>query len=189
MHKVRKNVREFQLLEPFADTAKRILSLLDFRIGIVDRDLFGYERKCEKDTSQECEKDASQECEKDTSQECEKDTPRLKPQKYMYLVATFDGPWEPYMRLIWKPLGTFLDLVLCNCDGYKPANHTSFEEYSQWVRDHMLDTAIFYSVSGLTVRDKIYLEKLERIQRENLPDQADDWIAQMTIDTPNEAAN
>jgi len=166
LHKVRKNVREFQLIEPFADTAKRILSLLDFRIGIVDRDIYGYNKVCPESG----------------------DKPRLKPQKFMYLVATFDGPWEPYMRLIWHPLGTFLDLVLCNCEGYITAQEHSFEEYAQWVREHQLDSAIFYSTSGLTVKDKIYLEQLERAQREMLPEQSDLYIAKMTSDNPDDQA-
>ena len=42
LNKLRKNVREFQLTEPFADSTKRILSLLDFRIGIVERDIYGF---------------------------------------------------------------------------------------------------------------------------------------------------
>ena len=126
LNKLRKNVREFQLLEPFPDSTKRILSLLSFRIGIADRDLFGYGRSEKKRTS------------KDTAGET------LRPRKYMYLTATFDGPWEPYMRQIWKPLGTFLDIVLCNCDGYKPSHYTEYDEYIQWVRDHLLDLSLIH---------------------------------------------
>ena len=142
LNKLRKNVREFQLLEPFPDTTKRILSLLAFRIGIVDRDLFGYGRMGEKDGD------------------------KLRPRQYMYLTATFDGPWEPYMRQIWWPLGPFLDLVLCNCDGYPLASKTPYEDYIQWVREHSMDTALFYSVSNLTVKDNFYLSQYERSHRE-----------------------
>ena len=33
------------------------------------------------------------------------------------------------MRLIWKPLGPFLDLLLCNCEDYVAAGDNSFDEY------------------------------------------------------------
>ena len=142
LNKLRKNVREFQLTEPFADSTKRILSLLDFRIGIVERDIYGF----------------------GGAQDEEKET--LRPRQYMYLTATFDGPWEPYMRQIWRPLGNFLDLVLCNCEGYLDAYTTDFEKYIQWVRDHSLDTGMFYLVMGQTVKDHLYLRETERIERE-----------------------
>ena len=164
LHNVRKSAREHELLEPFSDTAKRILSLLDFRIGIVDRELF----QAEPDSKNS--------------------TPSFRPRKFMYLVATFDGPWEPYMRLIWEPLGAFLDLVLCNCEGYVPSVDNDFETYAQWVRDNQLDSAIFYSTSGLTVKDKIYFSDLEEILRSssksiNLQD-----IAQHSIRHPDDEA-
>ena len=165
LHNVRKSAREYEDLEPFADTAKRILSLLDFRIGIVDRDLIGAASVTGGSGEDE-----------------------YRPRKYMYLVATFDGPWEPYIRRIYDPLGPFLDLVLCNCEGYVPATRCGFEEYSQWVRDNQLDSAIFYSTSGLTVGDKIYLEELERIHRSNTPDVAEGEISRFAFDTPDEAA-
>lgn len=161
LHKLRKNVREFQLIEPFADPTKRILSLLDFRIGIVDRDLYGFGRNSEDDGA------------------------RLRPRKHMFLTATFDGAWEPYMRLIWRPLGEFLDLVLCNCDGYVPSGR-GYEDYIKWVRGHLLDTAIFYAVSDLTVKDGLYLESVERIQRETSDLQQSDLdIATLTTSHPD----
>lgn len=164
LHKLRKNVREFQLIEPFADPTKRILSLLDFRIGIVDRDLYGFGR------------------------ESETDGERLRPRKFMFLTATFDGAWEPYMRLIWRPLGEFLDLVLCNCDGYVPSER-GYEEYIEWVRGHLLDTAIFYAVSDLTVKDGLYLESVERIHRETADlQQSDLEIATLTTRHPDDEA-
>lgn len=165
LHKLRKNVREYQLFEPFADPTKRILSLLDFRIGIIDRDLYGFGRKSEADGA------------------C------LRPRKYLYLTATFDGAWEPYMRLIWRPLGYFLDLVLCNCDGYKPALTTGYSEYIAWVRDHLLDTAIFYAVSDHTVKDGLYLADVERIQREIFdPSQREEMLTLLQSRHPDEDA-
>lgn len=165
LHSLRKSAREFEVLEPYADTAKRIVSLLDFRIGIVDRDIKG----ASGDPGNGSARD-------------------FRPRKYMYLVATFDGPWEPYMRLIYDPLGTFLDLVLCNCEGYTPALENDFETYAEWVRNNQLDSAIFYSTSGMTVGDKIYLEELERIQRTKAPSAAADEISRLTSKTPDEEA-
>ena len=164
LHSVRKSAREYEDFEPYADTAKRILSLLDFRIGVVDRDVFGeYKVPSTNRTT-------------------------LRPRKYMYLVATFDGPWEPYIREIWRPLGYFLDLVLCNCEGYLPASENSFEDYSQWVRDNQLDSAIFYSTSGLTVEDKIYLSDIEQILLDH-PDKGPvERAARHTFKHPDKAA-
>jgi len=165
LNNLRKNVREFQLSEPFADSTKRILSLLDFRIGIVERDIYGF------------------------GGEKDKNRKDLRPRQYMYLTATFDGPWEPYMRQIWDPLGPFLDLVLCNCEGYLPAQETDFETYIQWVRDHSLDTGMFYLVMGQTVKDHLYLGDTERIERETEDaDIRDIKIATHRITTPEEDA-
>ncbi len=164
LHSVRKSAREYEDFEPYADTAKRILSLLDFRIGIVDRDVFGeYKVPSTSRTT-------------------------LRPRKYMYLVATFDGPWEPYIREIWRPLGYFLDLVLCNCEGYLPASDNSFEDYAQWVRDNQLDSAIFYSTSGLTVEDKIYLSDIEQILLDHPKANPIDKVARHTFTHPDVAA-
>ena len=165
LHSLRKAAREHEELEPFADTAKRIISLLDFRIGVVDRDLRGPE-----------------------AGQAPGEARTYRPQKYMYLVATFDGPWEPYIRLIYEPLGTFLDLVLCNCEGYKPARSNDFETYAEWVRSSQLDSAIFYSTSGMSVGDKIYFEDLDLIQRTKSAEAAADDISRLTFKTPDARA-
>ena len=165
LHSLRKAAREHETLEPYADTAKRIISLLDFRIGVVDRDLRGPIQSDYASAARD-----------------------YRPQKYMYLVATFDGPWEPYIRLIYEPLGTFLDLVLCNCEGYTPAQSNDFETYAEWVRSSQLDSAIFYATSGMSVGDKIYFEDLDLIQRTKLAEIAADEIARLTFQTPDESA-
>jgi len=163
LNKLRKNVREFQFSETFADPTKRILSLLDFRIGVVDRDLYGF--------------GANSEPESET----------LRPRQYMYLTATFDGPWEPYMRQIWRPMGPFLDLILCNCEEYPISTETNFEEYIDWVRAHLLDTGMFYLVTGQTVKDHFYLKGVERYEREiENPHERDVKIATHTVPTPED---
>jgi Dyp-type peroxidase family len=150
LNRVRVAAREHERITPFSDVTERILTLLDFRVGIIDKDLFSL--RVDEDDKK---KDANE--------------PRamaLESRRYLYLTATFDGAWEPYMRLIWDPLGPFLDLLFCNCDGYVTATDHSFAEYAQWVRDNQMDSAIFYATTGLTIRDHHYLSKLERAQRD-----------------------
>ena len=138
LNRVRVSAREHERITPFSDVTERILTLLDFRVGIIDKDLFALRPGSAKG-------------------------PRA--QRFLYLTATFDGAWEPYMRLIWRPLGPFLDLLFCNCEGYVTATDHSFDEYAQWVRDNQMDSAIFYAATGITVRDIGYLTHVERLQR------------------------
>ena len=91
--------------------------------------------------------------------------PHLAPHR-LFLNVTFDGGWEPYMRIIWKPLGTLLDLIFCHCDGYPPAFKSSYADYIEWVRAHELPSQFFYADSGATVGDSQYLARLEALQRE-----------------------
>lgn len=141
LNRIRVSAREFERVVPFSDVTERILNLLDFRVGVLDKDLFGMARKAPGKLE-------------------------LQSRRYLYLTATFEGGWEPYMRLIWRPLGTFLDLLFCNCDGYVTATEHSCEEYLQWVRDNQMDSAIFYNTTGLSTRDQKYLSRIERLQRE-----------------------
>jgi hypothetical protein len=41
-------------------------------------------------------------------------------------------PWEPYIRIIWRDVGTLLDVIFCNCAGYVTAFDHSFAEYFAW---------------------------------------------------------
>ena len=96
LNRIRVAAREYERVVPYSDVTERILNLLDFRVGVLDKDLFGLSRLAPGELA-------------------------LGSRRYLYLTATFEGGWEPYMRLIWKPLGPFLDLLFCNCDGYVPA--------------------------------------------------------------------
>lgn len=145
LNKLRVAAREFERVVPFSDVTERILNLLDFRVGVMDRGTFAFDREGD-------------------------DHLRLTPRRYLYLTATFEGGFEPYMRQIWRPLGPFLDLLFCNCEGYITATEHGFEEYIQWVRDHQMDSAIFYSTTGLSVRDHKYLSALERADRSGADD-------------------
>jgi Dyp-type peroxidase family len=104
---------------------------------------------------------------------------------HFILAATFDRPWEPYIRMIWRPLGTFLDVLLCNCEGYVTATDSSFEDYVQWVRNHQVDISLFYSTTPLTVGDERYLGKFERLQRAGGAAGDDLAIAKLVADDPD----
>lgn len=88
------------------------------------------------------------------------------PNDMLYLTARFDRGWQPYMRLIWHPLGTFLDLIFCNCEGYVPATTNSFEAFAKWVADRQQSSDFFYSANAMTLGDASYLARLERLGRE-----------------------
>lgn len=171
LNRVRVAAREHETITPFSDVTERILTLLDFRIGVIDKDLFALESK-KQWMPEEDEGAASV----------------LEARRYLYLTATFDGAWEPYMRLIWNPLGTFLDLLFCNCDGYVTASEHSFEEYAQWVRDNQVDSSIFYASTGLGVRDHLYLNRLEQVLRARPVTTCDRELAGMTMPNPELAA-
>ncbi|CAN5139043.1 hypothetical protein BH11PSE10_BH11PSE10_20370 [soil metagenome] len=83
----------------------------------------------------------------------------------LLLNVTFDGGWEPYMRLIWKPLGTLLDLIFCHNASYPQAWRCSFDEYIRWVRANEVRGRFFYADSGASVADAAYLKQLEAQQR------------------------
>lgn len=89
------------------------------------------------------------------------------PKKLMLAVA-FDRPFEPYMRLVWDPLGPLLDLFFCNCDGYVPAAENSFPDYLKWVRSVQIGSEFFYAASNRTIVDVEYLARIERLHRDGL---------------------
>lgn len=138
---IRATAREHSIIKPFADTAERIQTLLDFRLAIRGPDLL--------------------------------------------LSATFDKPFEPYIRLIWDPLGPLLDVIFCNCEGYVTATENSFEDYLAWVRKSQIDTDFFYSSSNLSIEDIQYVTKLEKLQRES----PEDFLpSAVTADDPTDLA-
>ncbi|MBC7730013.1 MAG: hypothetical protein H7242_20880, partial [Microbacteriaceae bacterium] len=83
----------------------------------------------------------------------------------LLLNVTFDGGWEPYMRLIWKPLGSMLDLIFCHNKTYPQSWKSSFDEYSRWVRDHEVRGRFFYADSAASVADAQHGKQLEALQR------------------------
>ena len=99
------------------------------------------------------------------------------------LNVTFDGGWEPYMRVIYRDLGPLLDLLFCHSTTYPGSRTSTFDEYCAWVRGNELEGGFFYADSGLTLGDQRYLAEVEKAQREGPA--SDDQIAR--IATPSAA--
>ncbi|HEX8644945.1 MAG TPA: hypothetical protein VF702_13630 [Allosphingosinicella sp.] len=142
LFKVRATAREYSKFQPFVESAERIQSLLDFRIVILDAD---------------------------AAVVGEQSLPAggARPKMLMLSVA-FDRPFEPYMRLVWDPLGPLLDLFFCNTERYVVAGDSSFPAYLDWVRSVQIDTDFFYAASNHTIADVQYLSQMERLHRDAL---------------------
>ncbi|MBV8503009.1 MAG: Dyp-type peroxidase [Paucibacter sp.] len=83
----------------------------------------------------------------------------------LLLNVCFDGGWEPYMRVIWRDLGTTLDLILCHSIDYKLSREVGFEEYARWVRANEVPASFLYLESQRTVMDHEYLASAEALVR------------------------
>ena len=88
----------------------------------------------------------------------------LEPEDKVLLAVTFDGTWESYIRVLWQKVGTLLDIIFCNTQGYVVSTG-SFEEWTGWVRRVQVETSFFYNTHALTVDDVGYLRDEERIHR------------------------
>ncbi|KQP20998.1 Dyp-type peroxidase domain-containing protein [Pseudorhodoferax sp. Leaf265] len=97
---------------------------------------------------------------------------------HLSLNVSFDGGWEPYMRVIYRDIGPLLDALLCHCEGYPGSRTSDFDTYCRWVRSAEQDAGIFYTDGPATLADQRYLASVERLQRESGdPAQADRAIA------------
>ena len=102
----------------------------------------------------------------------------------LLLNVTFDGGWEPYIRVIWRDLGSLLDLLYCNCEGYPPARLNSFETYAKWVRENEAQTSFFYADSTLSSSDQRYLARAEAIQQAGgAPAAIDAALAELALES------
>lgn len=103
---------------------------------------------------------------------------RMLPGVYrLFLSVTFDGGWEPYLRVIYRDLGPLLDTIFSNCSDYLASWKYPYDDYIRWVRRQEAPAGAFYSESPMTVIDQRYLRTVERLQRE-----ADDpWRAREAI--------
>ncbi len=88
------------------------------------------------------------------------------------LNVTFDGGWEPYMRVIQRDIGPLLDLLFCHSPTYPGASTASFGQYCDWVRQHEVPAGLFYADSTSTMHDASYLARAEVLQREGASDDA-----------------
>lgn len=88
----------------------------------------------------------------------------LEPEDKVLLAVTFDGTWESYIRILWQKVGTLLDIIFCNTEGYVVST-ASFEAWADWVRRVQVETGFFYTTHGLTVDDVAYLRDEERLHR------------------------
>lgn len=79
----------------------------------------------------------------------------------LFLNVTVDSGWEPYMRFIWKPVGSMLDIIFCHCEDYPLARLSSFQDYIAWVRDHEVNGRFFFTDSPATASDGHYQRRLE----------------------------
>lgn len=107
--------------------------------------------------------------------------------RYLTLNVTFDGGFEPYMRVIYRDLGPLLDALFSHAEptnGYPMSRSNSFDAYCRWVRNNELPKGLFYVDSGMTLGDQRYLEGLERLQRESRdPADTDRRIAELALDS------
>ncbi|HOM13386.1 MAG TPA: Dyp-type peroxidase [Rubrivivax sp.] len=99
---------------------------------------------------------------------------------HLSLNVSFDGGWEPYMRVIYRDIGPFLDALFCHCEGYPGASRASFDDYCRWVRANELSAGIYYNDSAATPGDAHYGALLERAQRRTTPAAAADIAAAAT---------
>lgn len=88
------------------------------------------------------------------------------------LNVSFDGGWEPYMRVIYRDIGTLLDALFCHCEtDYPGSRDGSFDAYCRWVRRNEVAGGLFYvDPAPVTVSDQAYLAEIERLQRDGAAD-------------------
>jgi Dyp-type peroxidase family len=85
----------------------------------------------------------------------------LEPQDQVMLAVTFDGTWESYIRVLWQKVGTLLDIIFCNTEGYVVSHTAGFEAWADWVRRVQVETSFYFNTHGLTVHDVAYLRGQE----------------------------
>ena len=83
----------------------------------------------------------------------------------LFLSVTFDGGWEPYLRVVYRDLGPLLDTIFANCDGYRSSWAHGYDDYIRWVRRQEVPAGLFYAESALSVVDQRYFEAVDRLQR------------------------
>jgi Dyp-type peroxidase family len=90
----------------------------------------------------------------------------LEPEDKILLAVTFDGTWEAYIRVLWQKVGSLLDVIFCNSEGYVVSHDAGFDAWAGWVRRVQVETAFYYNTHGLTVEDARYLRDEEQLHRQ-----------------------
>lgn len=84
----------------------------------------------------------------------------LEPEDKVLLAVTFDGTWESYIRVLWQKVGTLLDVIFCNTEGYVHSSE-GFDAWCGWVNRVQVETGFFFNTHALTVGDVHYLRAQE----------------------------
>lgn len=90
----------------------------------------------------------------------------IEPQNLLMLSVTFDGAWEPYMRVIWQKVARLLDLIFSNTEEYVFGWESSYEEWMTWLRRHQVSSPFFYSQPHMSAGDGDLLRRQEWLQRQ-----------------------
>ncbi|MDE2629023.1 MAG: hypothetical protein KGL99_17895 [Burkholderiales bacterium] len=93
----------------------------------------------------------------------------LEPENKVLLAVTFDGTWESYIRVLWQKVGTLLDVIFCNTEGYVVSHGHGFDAWAAWVRKVQIETEFFFNTHALTVEDVQYLRGEELVHRRATP--------------------
>lgn len=89
----------------------------------------------------------------------------LDPGDRVMLAVTFDGTWEAYIRTLWQRVGTLLDVIFCNTEGYPVAALCTCEAWGDWVRRSQIETQFFFATHGHTALDAPYQQAQSLIFR------------------------
>jgi len=94
--------------------------------------------------------------------------------RQLMLAVTFDGPWEPYIRVIAEEAGPLLDLIFSHCSDYEGNScEDGYSLFADWVRARQVESIHFYDAAPeLSVDDLRYLQKFEAIASSSALDPA-----------------
>lgn len=90
----------------------------------------------------------------------------IEPHNLLMLSVTFDGDWEPYMRVVWQKVSRLLDLLFCHTENYTFGWESDYEHWMRWLRSRQVNTPFLYAQPGLTFGDGELLRSQEWLQRQ-----------------------
>ena len=96
----------------------------------------------------------------------------IEPHNLVMLSVTFDGDWEPYMRVVWQKVSRLLDLIFCHTEDYVCGWESSYDDWMRWLRRRQVNTPFLYSQPGLTYNDGNLLRMQEWLQRHSADKEA-----------------